>query len=49
VIDGVAAALAEAATWVGSTSVVLEVVDPPAAAAPLRTTLGGYGLAISSP
>lgn len=49
VIDGTAAALAEAATWVGSTSVALEMIDPPPAAAALRTALGAYGLAISSP
>jgi uncharacterized protein len=39
-IEAMAAALREAATWVGCDSVVVERVEPAAAAAPLRAALG---------
>jgi uncharacterized protein len=35
-----AAALREAASWVGCDAVVVETVDPPRLAAPLRARLG---------
>jgi uncharacterized protein len=39
-VDAMAAALREAAGWVGCDAVALEVVDPPELAAPLRARLG---------
>lgn len=41
---GVAAALAEAARWVGATSVALERVEPPGARPPLDAALSAAGL-----
>lgn len=42
-VPSVAAAIAEAATWVGSTSIAVERVTPDAAAAPLRKALAAKG------
>jgi hypothetical protein len=42
-LAAMAAALSQAAAWVGCDDVAVGVVDPPELAAPLRTALAGYG------